>query len=461
MSTALASGAAAPPSTKQVRRFQSRIGFCASGGKFCDGWILGVIGVALPLASSKLGLTASWEGLIGSASLIGLFFGGLIFGRLTDQLGRQKMFLFTLLTFLVCSALQLIVTDAVQLLIVRLVMGLAVGADYAIAGALIAEFASKQRRGPMLAGMVVWWYVGFSVAASMGVGAAALLPTDGSLWRWILASSALPATVMLISRIGIPESPRWLASKGHLDKARDIAQRYLGITDTDELMAEPQTRTTYAALFTPANARKTALTSLFWLAQVTPFFAIYTFLPQVLDGLNIEVGAKLGEILLYMFLFVGSFIGAALINRVGRRRLLIWPFVVTSATLLCLGVWSEAPTGVVVLCFVIFALFNAASSVLQMLYPSEIFPTEIRSTGIGFAAAMSRIGAAIGTFLLPIGMNAWGTGPVMLLGCAVLVVGLIVSIMWAPETTNLELSEASQPQSTTSPTRPVATTSPR
>ncbi|GAB3288235.1 MFS transporter [Parasphingorhabdus pacifica] len=446
MSTSLADDAETMPTTKQVHRFQSRIGFCASGGKFCDGWILGVIGVALPLASTNLGLTASWEGLIGSASLIGLFFGGLIFGRLTDQIGRQKMFLFTLVTFLVCSALQLIVTDAAQLLVVRLLMGLAVGADYAIAGALIAEFANKQRRGPMLAGMIVWWYLGFSVAASSGVAAAALLPHDGTLWRWILASSTLPALVMLVARIGVPESPRWLASKGHQAKARDIAQRYLGMSDIDELLAEPQKRTAYSALFSPANVRKTALTSLFWMAQVTPFFAIYTFLPQVLDGLKLNVGAELGEILLYMFLFVGSFIGAALINKVGRRKLLIWPFAVTALSLLCLGLWSEAPTAVVVSCFIIFALFNAASAVLQMLYPSEIFPTEIRSTGIGFAAAMSRIGAAIGTFLLPVGMNAWGTGPVMLLGSAVLVMGLIISIMWAPETTNLELSEASQPQ---------------
>ncbi|GAB2738684.1 MFS transporter [Salinifilum aidingensis] len=442
-----------------MRRFQSRIGFCASGGKFCDGWILGVIGVALPLASSNLGLTASWEGLIGSASLIGLFVGGLIFGWLTDQMGRQKMFLFTLLTFLVCSALQLVVTDAVQLLIVRLVMGLAVGADYAIAGALIAEFASKQRRGPMLAGMVVWWYLGFSIAASSGVAAAALFPHDGNLWRWILASSTLPAVIMLVARIGIPESPRWLASKGHQDKARDIAQRYLGMTDTGELMAEPQTRTSYAALFSPANVRKTALTSLFWLAQVTPFFAIYTFLPQVMDGLQLNVGEQLGEILLYMFLFVGSFIGAALINKVGRRKLLIWPFVVTSITLLVLGVWSDAPTAVIVTCFIVFALFNSASAVLQMLYPSEIFPTEIRSTGIGFAASMSRIGAAVGTFLLPVGIAAWGAGPVMLLGCAVLVMGLTVSVMWAPETTNLELSEASQPRSANPSGTPVTTSS--
>ncbi|WP_460958815.1 MFS transporter [Parasphingorhabdus pacifica] len=439
-----------------MRRFETRVGFCASGGKFCDGWILGVIGVALPLASSGLGLSPSWEGLIGAASLIGLFIGGLIFGWVTDQVGRQKMFLITLLTFLTCSLLQLIVTDAVQLLVVRIVMGLAVGADYAIAGALIAEFASKQRRGPMLAGMIVWWYLGFSVSASLGVVATAVLPDDGSLWRWILASSAAPAVVMLISRIGIPESPRWLASKGHVAKARDIAERYLGAEADDDIFKEQPAQASYASLFSARHVRKTALTSLFWMAQVAPFFAIYTFLPQVLRGLNIDVGDTLGEILLYGFLFIGSFAGAALINRVGRRRLLILPFVVTALTLLCLGVWPTAPGAVVVVCFITFALFNSASGVLQMLYPSEIFPTEIRSTGIGFAAAMSRIGAAVGTFLLPLGLDAWGVGPVMLLGCAFLVMGLVVSVAWAPETTNLELSKASADPSNSDTRVPTA-----
>jgi putative MFS transporter len=114
----------------------------------------------------------------------------------------------------------------------------------------------------------------------------------------------------------------------------------------------------------------------------------------------------------------------------------------TGLSLLVLGVWADTPPLVVILCFLVFAFFHAASSVLQMLYPSEIFPTEIRATGIGFAAGMSRIGAAIGTFLLPVGLSSWGIGPMMLMGAGVCLVGLLVSVMWAPETTGLELSES-------------------
>src|SRR5699024_4927030 len=141
---------------------------------------------------------------------------------------------------------------------------------------------------------------------------------------------------------------------------------------------------------------------------------------------------------------IGSAAGALLVNRVGRRNMLIVPFAVTGAALLVLGLWPSAPAPIVVLCFLTFAIFNSGSNVLQMLYPSEIFPTGIRASGVGFAASMSRIGSAIGTFLLPIILVNWGITPVMFICAAVLFGGMIISIMWAPETTGQDLSESTQ-----------------
>lgn len=427
---------------RRVRRFETRVAVCASGGKFCDGWILAVIGLALPLASMGLGFSPLWNGLLGAASLLGIFFGGLIFGWVTDRIGRKQMFIYTLLTFLICSALQFFVTDAPQLFVLRLIMGLAVGADYAIAGSMIAEFTSKQRRGPYLAGMIIWWYAGFSVSAIGALIAMVVFEGEPTLWRWILASAFAPALVMLLVRIGLPESPRWLASRGRVDEAKAIAAKYMSTATQADIFKEEPVAGKYSALFSKRFIRTTALCSIFWMAQVTPFFAIYTFLPDVLASLNLNLDASWGEVVLYAFLLVGSIFGAAVINRIGRRRLLIWPFVITAVSLVILGLWPDAPSPVLILCFTVFAFFNAASAVLQMLYPSELFPTEIRATGVGFAAAMSRIGAAIGTFLLPLGLVSLGVGPVMLISAGILVVGLIVSVMWAPETTNLELSEA-------------------
>lgn len=201
-------------------RFQKKVTTCAAGGKLCDGWILAVIGIALPMSTTGLGMSSTQEALIGSASLIGLFIGGLLFGWVTDKIGRKKMFLATLATFLVCSVLQFVVIDPWQLFFLRVLLGLAVGADYAVAGAFVAEFNSKERRGPGLAGLLIWWYVCFTVAATLSILVINTLPDSPDLWRYILASSFVPAAIMLFLRVGLPESPRWLLSKGRERSAR-------------------------------------------------------------------------------------------------------------------------------------------------------------------------------------------------------------------------------------------------
>lgn len=431
-------------SEHQRIRFQARVAFVASGGKFCDGWILAVIGVVLPLSSVGLGMTPIEEGLIGASSLIGLFVGGMIFGWVTDRVGRKKVFLLTLLVFLLGSFCQLFVGDPMQLFAIRFVMGMAIGADYAIAGSMIAEFASKQRRGPYLAGMITWWYVGFAFSATMALVTFGIFGESNLVWRLVLASSVIPALVMMFARIGLPESPRWLASRGRSQEAEQIAAKFLTKDVHEDLYNEPPATAKFSDLFSKVNIRKTAFTSIFWMAQITPFYAIYTFLPDVLAGLNLNLNGYWAEVVLYLFLVVGSGFGAFFINKIGRRRLLIHPFIITAITLLILGLWPQTPNAIVIICFIVFALFNSASGVLQMLYPSEIFPTDLRATGVGFASGMSRIGAAAGTFLLPIILAQWGVGAVMIINAVVLLIGLWISWLWAPETTNQELTTATQ-----------------
>src|SRR5699024_8423128 len=184
--------------------------------------------------------------------------------------------------------------------------------------------------------------------------------------------------------------------------ALPICTKYLSEDVKQDIYKEDPDAGGFKELFAPHGRRKTLFTSLFWMAQVTPFFALYTFLPRVLEGLNLNMDASWGEIMMYLVLLIGSAAGALLVNRVGRRNMLIVPFAVTGVALLILGLWPTAPAPIVILCFLTFAIFNSGSNVLQMLYPSEIFPTGIRASGVGFAAAMSRVGSAVGTFLLPI-----------------------------------------------------------
>jgi putative MFS transporter len=98
---------------------------------------------------------------------------------------------------------------------------------------------------------------------------------------------------------------------------------------------------------------------------------------------------------------------------------------------------------VIVALFAVFAIFNGGSSILQFIYPNELFPTEVRATAVGFATAVSRLGAATGTFLLPTALSSIGIGPTMIIGAVLCFIGAVMSWFMAPETKDLTLAEAS------------------
>jgi putative MFS transporter len=130
-------------------------------------------------------------------------------------------------------------------------------------------------------------------------------------------------------------------------------------------------------------------------------------------------------------------------NRLARRGFVLWSFVVLALSLLPLALSAHPSPVVVVASFAVFAFAVSAAGNLETVYPAELFPTELRATGVGFAAAMSRIGAAIGTFLLPLSLAHLGNQLTMAIGVAVLLLGAVVSWAWAPETRHLVLTEAS------------------
>ena len=193
--------------------FHKRLTLYSAGGPFLDGYVLSIIGVALVQVTPALQLSASWQGLIGAAALIGMFVGGVVGGWLTDRFGRQVLYTLDLVAIIFCSIAQSWVSDSLSLCILRLLIGIAVGADYPIATSLLTEFTPARYRGPLIGVLIVMWFVGAAVAYIVGELLLRLGP-DG--WRWMLASAALPATVFVIMRHGTPESPLWLMEKGRM-----------------------------------------------------------------------------------------------------------------------------------------------------------------------------------------------------------------------------------------------------
>ncbi|NUR05721.1 MAG: MFS transporter [Nocardioidaceae bacterium] len=419
--------------------FHLRVTAYTTGGMFCDGYILGMIGIALAVWAPQVGLTSLWEGLIGASALVGIFLGALVFGPITDRVGRQTMYLADLVLFIIGSALQFFVDEPWQLAVLRLVMGIAIGADYAIGAALLSEFLPRRQRGPLLASLNAVWTVGFVVAFVVGY---LMRDLGDESWRWMLASSAVPAIVVLCLRLGTPESPRWLAAQGRHEEADQVLREFFG---PDVVLGpEPPSprRARIAELFTPRWRRRTAFASLFWFCQVLPFFALFTFAPTVLKALGLA-DEFTGGLTLNLFQLAGGVVGVVVMNRLARRGFVIWSFVVLALSLLPLALASSPSATVVIASFAVFAFTVSAAGNLETVYPSELFPTELRATGVGFAASMSRIGAAVGTFLLPLSLDHFGNQTTMAIGVLVLLFGAVVSWAWAPETRHLALTSAS------------------
>ncbi|MGF6841126.1 putative MFS transporter [Paraburkholderia youngii] len=434
-----------PPS-----RFHKRIALVAAGGPFCDGYLLGIIVVALPFIAKDLALNALQIGLIGASSLIGMFAGGLVFGPMTDRFGRQKMYVLNLAVFVICSLAHLFVHDVTTLFVLRFVMGVALGADYPIATALAAEFLPRKLRGPVLASLVLLLWVGYTISLATGL---IVSGSDSGVWRYILASAAIPSAIFLLLRLNIPESPRWLISAGRVEAARSIVAQHLGPqVDFDALVAETRVSTSRRGLglsnirelLSRGYGRMLVFCSIFWMCQIAPSFAIKTFQPMLLKSLGVTQPLA-GSLVIISFAIVGTAIGMFVVNRVGRRTLCLVSFVLATLALFLLATPMSNIATVAIGLFVLFTVAEAAGSGLQFIYPNEIFPTDLRATGMGLAMSASRIGAAAGTFLLPTVLVHFGSATGLLIAGGISLIGLLVSVRMAPETRNVSLGAANAP----------------
>ena len=421
--------------------FLRRVTAFSSGGPFLEGYVLGVIGVALPSMVPDLGIDDHWAGLIGVAALVGLFLGASLGGWVTDMIGRRKMFVIDVMVIIVLSLLCMVITDAVQLLLLRFLLGIAIGADYPIATSMIAEFSPRRYRALTMGVLAAVWYLGANAAYVVGY----FLVESPAGWRWMLGSTVVPCVLILLGRWSIPESPRWLMAKGRTEEAAAIVERLFGrqVEIEDEgVAAKPR----LSKVFQGVYLRRIVFVGSIWLCQAVPMFAIYTYGPQIIGAFGMGEGrsALLGEMIVGTFFLLGTVPAMLLTESLGRRPVIIWCFAAMTVALGVLGL-LQGGVALVITCFAVYALFSGGPGNLEWLYPNELFPTDIRATAMGVAMAFSRIGTVIAIYGLPAFISAYGTGPTMLVGAVISAAGLAVSIAWAPETKGVPLSQTGSP----------------
>lgn len=427
-----------------INKFHQLMTLRSGGGWILDGYVLSIIGVAIVQFSDYLKLDSFWQGMIAASAMLGTFCSGFLGGWLTDKVGRRRLFFVGPVLFIVGSLGSLWVESGVSLFVLRFLVGMGVGLEYPVAGSLLTEFLPQKNRGPRLAGLTILWFVGAALSYLVGNFILAHSGADG--WRLVLASSAVLGVALFLVRIGTPESPRWLVSKGRFDAADRVIKQVYGAAFSLANMPqeEAEQKVSLGSLLHSGYGKRMLFVIVFWTAAVVPMFAVYSFAPVVLQALNLKGNwAAYGSVMITMLFVVGCVIATRLIDTMGRRPLVIHSFLWSSLALLGLGVFSHSAEVLVLLMFGAYALFIGGAQVLELVYPNELFPTEIRAFAVGIGSSMTRVGSAIGTWLVPVSLHSYGIGNTMYAAAAVSVVGLIASVWLAPETRGMSLEQAS------------------
>jgi len=418
-----------------VTAFHRRVAVASVGGVFCDGFGLGIIGIALSIAAPQLALGPAWIGLLGGASLAGLFAGALVTGPVADRVGRRPVFTSNMLVAAGVSAAQCLATNGTELLLLRLAIGFILGTDYVVSKALLTEFMPRSLRARRLSFLSIAWAGGY--ACAYGVGAALSSAGPGS-WRWMLLASAVPCALIAPLRLGIAESPVWLVRRGQMERAARIVRESFGAAvrpPRADVAAKPLP---WSALFSPACRARTLVACAFFTCQVVPYFAVGTFVTQVMAALHLS-GGYAGGIVYNAALVAGAAAGVLTVDRISRRSFLIGSFLVAAGAMLALSAASSLPAVLTIALFALFAGVVSAASNLVYVYIPELFPTTVRASGIGLAVAASRVGSAVGTFVLPVVLSEFGA-PTALGACfLILLLGAVICWRFAPETGHLGL----------------------
>lgn len=421
-----------------TNRFHIKLTALTFGAHFTEGYSLATISIVLTMLAGELQNDPVWQGLLGSSALMGIFLGSLVFGRLSDRIGRQKIFMLSFIVVAVASLCQFFVTSNVTLFWLRIIIGFGIGGDYAVSVTLLAEFVPRKTRGMLTGCLCAVWTVGYVTANVIGFYVAGV---GGDAWRWLLASAAIPAALVLVGRIGTPESPRWLIRQGRRGEAEAIVERYIG--KNVRIEEEPELpKSGYRALFTKRYRKMTLFVSLYWALNVIPYFAVYTFLPTLLGLFGLAEDFTI-DLVLNGTLLAGSIIGTFLTSRITRRQFAIGGFAISAVGLFTIMLVPLEYRMIIIIAFAIFTMAISGGSVLDTVFPSECLPTEVRASANGLSTAVSRIASALGTFLIPLSLAAFGAQGTMGILGAVCVVGTVMCIAWTPATEHMTLSEAS------------------
>ncbi|WP_018296546.1 MFS transporter [Corynebacterium lubricantis] len=341
--------------------------------------------------------TTSW---IASVGFIGMAIGASLGGLLADKIGRRQVFALTLLIYGIATGASALSVSVGMLLVFRFFTGLGLGAELPVASTLVSEFAPRKVRGRMVVWLEAFWAVGWILAAIIGT----FVVAEGENgWRWGLALGAVPAAYALYIRMKIPESVRFLEEKGRHDEAEAIVQDLeegVDPADYDTTPAPPAEEHTDGGIWSKPMWRRTLAFWIVWFCVSLSYYGAFTWIPSLLVDQGFTLVRSFTFTLIITLAQLPGYAMAAWLIEVWGRRITLAVFLAGSAGAavfygLASSEWQIIAAG----CLLSF--FNlGAWGALYAIGP-ELYPTAIRATGTGAAAAFGRVGSICAPLIVP------------------------------------------------------------
>jgi len=417
-------------------------------GLVFDAFDLLTIAYTLPVLAGAWHLSPSEIGWVISAAFFGQFLGALVAGAVAERVGRLPIITVAIGLFSLMSLACAFAWNAPSLVALRFLQGIGLGAEVPIANIYILELARTDVRGR--------FYILYQMIFAFGLIAAGLLgylmvPTIG--WQSMFYLGAVPIVLVFVIMRALPESPRWLASKGRLAEAdaavaaieRAVAAQGRTLPPPIPRPAPVQQATRWPEIFEGIYRHRTIAVWLMWFCCFSTTYGLQTWLPT-LYRTNFHL--PLAQSLLYGLItqcagIVGAVICAFTVDRTGRRPWFMVAFLGGGVTLLTLAVIGPSTANLLLFFVSAGSLFMSSGAIGLNLYTSELYPTRVRAFGAAVGGSWQRVAAFTGPLVVGYLAPIYGLGAIFVYFGGLALMGAIVTYGWADETKGRTLEELS------------------
>ncbi|MDK8660107.1 MFS transporter [Corynebacterium sp. MSK204] len=394
------------------------------------GWALDAMDVGL-ISFIMAALAVHWDlsstqtSWLASAGFLGMALGAAFGGLLADKYGRRHVFSLTLMVYGLATGASALASGLAILIVFRFIVGLGLGAELPVASTLISEFSPRRIRGRMVVLLEAFWALGWILAALIGTF---IVGAGEHGWRWGFAVGLIPAAYSVYVRLGLPESVRFLESKGRHEEAEEIVASFeeaAASQPLDDVHPEP-TASTETSIWGPGLRRRTAALWTIWFCVNFSYYGAFIWIPSLLVADGFSLVKSFSFTLIITLAQLPGYATAAWLIEVWGRRITLAVFLVGSAV--SAGLYGTASSEVfIIIVGCLLSFFNlGAWGALYAIGP-ELYPTALRGRGTGAAAGFGRIASIVAPLVVPPLIAATGAGFLFVLFAAAFAIAAVAA----------------------------------